>query len=135
MQLELYQWSRNETKLEKPSLQEILEFGQPFAITLPLKEGQRDPDEVVMGNWNCPNFSTWPGIRILDYNNGYTHLIHIRDYKEGNPKFESKPEIDHEWSYDKYMVRANWYRFQGQYPTEIFDEFRKLGFLFDDNAP
>lgn len=135
MQLQLYQHNRRTKKLEHPSLQEILEMGNPFAITLPLKEGQRVPDEIVMANWNCPNFSTWPGIRILDYDNGYTHLIHIGDYKAGNTKFTSKPEIDYEWSYDKYLVRANWYRFQGQYPKEIFDEFRKLGFLFDNNAP
>lgn len=130
MELELYKWNSNLAKLEKPTLQEILEFGQPFAITLPLKEGQRVPDEVVMGNWNCPWFSTWPGIRILDYDAQRTYLLSEGDYNDGKRQFESKDGIVTEWSIDKYFSRANWYKFKGQYPTEIFDEFKRLKFEF-----
>jgi len=135
MELELYQWNGNKLRLEKPSLQEILGFEQPFAITLPLKKDQRVPDEIVMGNWNCPWFSTWSGIRILNYSPKITYLLSQFDYQDGERKFESKSDIIIEWSTDKYRSRANWYKFRGQYPNEIFDEFRKLGFLFDSNAP
>jgi hypothetical protein len=130
MELSLYHWNGNRTKLEKPTLQEILEFGQPFAITRPLKGGQMVPDEIVLGNWNCPWFSTWGGIRIHDYDSQKTYQLSEWEYKEGKKQFESKPGIITEWSLDKYRSRANWYEFQGQYPAEIFDEFKKLQFEF-----
>jgi hypothetical protein len=133
MNLEMYRWNGNKTELKQPTLKEILEFGQPFAVTLPLKEGQRIPDEIILGNWNCSWFSAWPGIRVFDHENKRTYELSKWDYEEGKRMFECRPEIVPEWSMDKYHSRANWYRFQGDYPDEIFSEFKKLGFEFEED--
>jgi len=130
MQLDLYQWNGNESRLERPSLREILEFGQPFALTLPQKSSQRVPEVAVMGNWNCSWFSTWPGIRIIDHAQKNTYLLSQHDFSDGKRAFTTQSGIINEWSSDKYSSRANWYTLQGEYPKEIFDEFKNLGFDF-----
>ena len=130
MKLKLYRWNGNDRRLEKPTLQEILEFGQPAAITLSLDEEQRIPEEIVLANWRCPWFSAWPGIRIYDFLKQRTYVLSEHEYADGKRTFDCLKGIVREWSTDKYH-RANWFDFKGRYPAELYEGFKKLGFSFD----
>jgi len=131
MSFELYRWNKKHPKLVKPSLNEILESKQPFVITSSLRENQRIPDEIVMGNWFCDWFLVWQGVRIMDYSKDLTYLLDQFEYEEGSKVFKPQTGIQTEWSADKYYSGANWYELKNSNMDEVYKNFKELKFTFD----
>lgn len=125
--LKLSRWNRNNPRIERPSIMEILDYGQPTLGLFPKQVGKKREEISFLVNWNTPEwFNAWEGIRIFNPEQELTYILSKKEYSAGKKSFDIHQGYVGEWSLDKYNSGANKYLVDLGCSEELLKEFEKV---------